>query len=102
MKTYFIALVLFVIIDMLWLDLIAKNFYSQQIDFLITDNVNWLAIIIFYLLFVTGLIMFVIQPAIERNSLMFVLSIGTFFGPIAYATYDLTNLATLLCKIGPG
>jgi uncharacterized membrane protein len=71
---------------MLWLGLIAKNFYSQQISFLMTHNVNWLAATIFYLLFVAGLVIFVIQPAIKQNFSMLVLTRGAFFGLIAYAT----------------
>ncbi len=95
MKTYLIALTLFLLIDMLWLGLIAKNFYSQQIGFLMTDNINWLAAVIFYLLFIAGLTIFVIQPAVEQNSLIFALTRGALFGLITYATYDLTNLATI-------
>ena len=58
-------------------------------------DINWTAAIIFYLLFILGLVFFVIAPAIEKNSLTHALLFGALFGLITYATYDLTNLATL-------
>jgi uncharacterized membrane protein len=95
MKFYFIALPVFFAIDMVWLGLIAKSFYAQQIGFLMKTNINWTAAILFYLLFIVGLVLFVIAPAVEKGSWMHALSFGALFGLITYATYDLTNLATL-------
>lgn len=94
-KLYLIALPVFFVIDMVWLGLVAKNFYRNQIGFLMTPNINWLAAIIFYLLFIVGLVLFVITPAIDKGSWMHALLFGLLFGLITYATYDLTNLATL-------
>ncbi len=94
-KLYLIALPVFFAIDMLWLGLVAKNFYKNQIGFLMAQNINWFAAIIFYLLFIVGLVLFVITPAIEKSSLMHALLYGLLFGLISYATYDLTNLATM-------
>lgn len=94
-KLYFIALPVFLAIDMIWLGLIAKNFYAKQIGFLMKSNINWLAAIIFYLLFIVGLVLFVIMPAMQKNSWLQVLLLGALFGLITYATYDLTNLATI-------
>ena len=94
-KLYLIALPVFFAIDMVWLGLVAKNFYAKQIGFLMTPNINWLAAIIFYLLFIVGLVLFVITPAIDKGSWMHALLFGLLFGLITYATYDLTNLATL-------
>lgn len=94
-KLFLIALPVFFVIDMLWLVLIAKNFYQKQIGFLMNPDINWVAAIIFYLLFITGLIIFVISPAIEKHSWLHALLFGALFGLITYATYDLTNLATL-------
>jgi uncharacterized membrane protein len=94
-KLYLIALPVFFAIDMVWLGLVAKNFYRSQIGFLMTSNINWLAAIIFYLLFIVGLVLFVIMPAVEKGSWMHALLFGALFGLIAYATYDLTNLATI-------
>ena len=92
-KLYVIALPIFFIIDMTWLGLIAKNLYRNQIGFLMTPNINWIAAIIFYLLFLIGLVFFVISPAVYNGSWSQALLWGFLFGFIAYATYDLTNLA---------
>lgn len=94
-KLYFIALPVFLAIDMIWLGLIAKNFYAKQIGFLMKSNINWLAAVIFYLLFIVGLVIFVIAPAVQKNFWLQALLLGALFGLIAYATYDLTNLATI-------
>lgn len=94
-KLYFITLPIFFIIDMIWLGLVAKNFYSNQLGFLMKSNINWVAAIIFYLLFIVGLVLFVISPALEKGSWMHALLFGALFGLISYATYDLTNLATI-------
>jgi uncharacterized membrane protein len=93
-KLYFIALPVFFVIDMVWLGLVAKNFYRQQIGFLMKPDINWPAAIVFYLLFIAGLVTFVISPAFEKHSWMHALLYGAFFGVVTYATYDLTNLAT--------
>ena len=94
-KLYAIALPVFFAIDMLWLGLVAKNFYRNQIGFLMKSELNWIAALIFYLLFIVGLVLFVIAPAIEKKSWMHALLFGALFGLITYATYDLSNLATI-------
>ena len=94
-KLYFIALPVFLGIDMIWLGLVAKGFYAKQVGFLMKTNINWTAAIIFYLLFIIGLVIFVITPALEKNSWQQALLLGALFGLISYATYDLTNLATI-------
>jgi len=95
LKTYGIALGAFFIIDMFWLGLIAKNFYTEQIGFIMRPDVNWPAAIIFYLIFIVGIVVFVVQPALGKKSLAMAIGLGALFGFITYATYDLTNLATL-------
>lgn len=94
-KIYLIALPVFLTIDMIWLGVIARNFYQKHIGFLMTKDINWLAAIIFYLLFIAGLVIFVIIPSIKENSLIQLIFYGSLFGLITYATYDLTNLATI-------
>jgi uncharacterized membrane protein len=94
-KLYAISLSVFFFIDMIWLGLIAKNFYKNQIGFLMKSDVNWTAAIIFYLLFIIGLVIFVITPALEKRLWSHAILYGALFGLITYATYDLTNLATL-------
>ncbi len=93
-KLYLVALVTFFALDMTWLGLIAKNLYREQIGHLLRPDVNWAAAIIFYLLFIVGLVVFVISPAVQKQSLVQALLLGAFFGLVTYATYDLTNLAT--------
>jgi uncharacterized membrane protein len=94
-KLYAIALPVFFAIDMVWLAVIARNFYKNQIGFLMKPDVNWPAAIIFYLLFLVGLVVFVIEPAVAKREWLQALGKGALFGLITYATYDLTNLATL-------
>jgi uncharacterized membrane protein len=94
-KLYLIAFPVFVVIDMVWLVLVAKKFYKDQIGFLMKPDINWIAAIVFYLLFISGLVVFVISPAVEKHSWIHALIFGGLFGLITYATYDLTNLATL-------
>jgi uncharacterized membrane protein len=94
-KIYAIALFVFIALDMVWLGLVAKNFYRDQIGFLMKSEINWTAAIGFYLLFIVGLVLFVIAPAIAKNSWVHALLFGALFGLITYATYDLSNLATL-------
>jgi uncharacterized membrane protein len=94
-KLYGIAFVFFLVIDLIWLSLIAKNLYQRQIGHLMSDSVNWAAAIIFYLLFIVGLVYFAILPAVNDGEWLRALALGAFFGFITYATYDLTNLATL-------
>jgi len=94
-KLYLIALPVFFAIDMVWLGLVAKGFYRRQIGSLMRSPVNWVAAIVFYLLFILGLVVFVVAPAMDHESWVRALLYGALFGFIAYATYDLTNLATL-------
>lgn len=95
LKLYGIALPVFFAIDMLWLAVVARSFYQNQIGFLMKTEVNWTAAIIFYLLFLVGLVVFVIEPAVAKKEWLQALGRGALFGLITYATYDLTNLAAL-------
>ncbi|NLA53960.1 MAG: DUF2177 family protein [Clostridiales bacterium] len=94
-RNFGITLAVFFAIDILWLGLIAKKLYAKHLGHLMAQSTNWPAAIIFYLLFIVGLIFFVINPALEKNSLMYAFAVGAFYGLITYATYDMTNLATL-------
>jgi uncharacterized membrane protein len=94
-KLYLIALPVFLAIDLLWLGVVAKGFYRRQVGSLMRDGVNWPAALAFYLLFILGLVVFVVTPAVDDGSWVRALLFGALFGLIAYATYDLTNLATL-------
>ena len=95
LKIYGLTLVVFFLVDIVWLAFISTKLYEDQIGFLLKDDVNWLAAALFYLLYIAGLVFFVIRPSIEQKSVRYALLTGGFFGLVTYATYDLTNLATL-------
>jgi uncharacterized membrane protein len=95
LKLYLVSLAAFFAIDMLWLGLVARSFYQQHLGFLMDPSPNWFVAILFYLLFIFGLLVFVIVPGLKGNSLKTTLLKAALFGLITYATYDLTNLATL-------
>ena len=95
LKVYAGSLGVFLLVDLLWLGVLARSFYRRQLGPLLRPDVRWLPAILFYLAFVAGILIFAAIPAIERGSLARALLFGALFGAIAYATYDLTNLATL-------
>ena len=90
--TYAIAVVVFFAIDIIWLAKLAKNLYQKEIGSLLLAKPKWGAAIVFYLLYLIGIVVFGVLPA---TSALHALGLGALFGLIAYATYDLTNLATL-------
>jgi uncharacterized membrane protein len=91
---FLITFGVFLVIDLIWLGFVAKKLYAQYLGYIMGD-VNWAAALIFYVLFVIALMYFVILPALDAQSIMVAVTRGAFFGFITYATYDLTNLATL-------
>ncbi len=93
--SYLGTAVVFFAVDMLWLGFIAKGIYNKYLANFLSGQVNWPAAIIFYLIFIVGLFIFVILPASDTNSLKQVILYGALFGFFTYATYDLTNYATL-------
>jgi len=94
-KMYVIAFVIFLAIDAIWLGLVAPKFYKSQIGHLMSEKPNLIAALVFYLLFIIGVVYFVVAPGIEAQSITKILVAGALFGFMTYATYDLTNLATL-------
>ena len=94
-KYYLIALVVFVILDAIWLGIISRTLYSKYLGYIMTESPNWIAAIIFYLLFIVGIIVFVVFPGMEEKNILVSLGKAALFGLVTYATYDLTNLATI-------
>ena len=94
-KLYFATLIAFFAIDMVWLGLVARTFYRKYLGFLLAPTTNWIAAVLFYLLFVLGILVFVVLPGLQENSLKATLLRAALFGLVTYATYDLTNLATV-------
>ena len=93
--SYALTFVVFFIVDMAWLGFIAKDLYKKYLGDLLSEQVNWTAAVIFYLLFIVGIFIFAILPSVEKESLSSAITLGALFGFFTYATYDLTNLATL-------
>lgn len=95
LRNYFLTLGVFLAIDAVWLLFLAKKLYSEQLGYLMAKSPNLIAALIFYLLFIAGLIFFVIHPALASESGRHALLAGLFFGLVTYGTYDLTNQATI-------
>lgn len=79
---------------MIWLVWVARRLYQKELGFL-TGTTRLSAAVIFYIVFIAGLTFFVLLPAIEKQSVLYAILAGSFFGLICYGTYDLTNLATI-------
>ncbi len=94
LSLYAVAVPVFFLIDMLWLGVVAKNFYQAKLAYLLGE-VNWVAAIIFYLIFLLGLTYFAIYPSVQAGQISQAFLLGALFGFFTYATYDLTNLATI-------
>ncbi len=90
-----IAVVIFVVIDAFWLGLIAPKFYQKHLSHLLAKKPNFVAAGIFYLVYILGMVYLVIEPAITAGEVGGAFLSGAVFGFVAYATYDLTNLATI-------
>jgi uncharacterized membrane protein len=95
LKLYLLTTLVFFAIDILWLGIAAKDFYQKNLGYLFRPNVNWTAAIIFYLIFIVGILFFAVVPALEKGSWTRAIIWGGLFGFFTYATYDLTNLATV-------
>jgi len=94
-KLYLSTVPIFFVIDILWLGVIARGFYRRQLGFILSPQVNWAAAVIFYLMYIAGILFFAVRPAITTNSWRQAAVLGALFGLFTYATYDLTNLATI-------
>jgi uncharacterized membrane protein len=92
---YAATLVVMLVLDMLWLGVVAKAIYRDGIGHLMADNPNLAAAVAFYLIYAAGLVIFVVAPYAEESPWGRTLVMGALFGLCAYATYDLSNLATL-------
>jgi uncharacterized membrane protein len=96
LKAFAVSFVAMIVLDAVWLGFIAPNFYKKHIGFILADNPNWFAAALFYVIFIIGVTVFVVYPAWKNKySLTKIGLLGSLLGLVAYATYDLTNLATL-------
>jgi len=93
---YITSLITMAVLDAAWLGLIAPSFYKKHIGFIMADKPNWYAAIAFYLVFILGVTLFVVYPGWNNAySYIKIALMGALFGLVTYATYDLTNQATL-------
>lgn len=94
LKLFSIAALTFLVLDFTWLLLIARKLYQEQLGSLL-GTTKLIPASIFYVLYLMGVLFFVVYPALEKGGLMYALVAGAFLGLLCYATYDLTNLATI-------
>jgi uncharacterized membrane protein len=92
---YVATAITFFVLDFIWLGLVAKGFYRREIGLLLLEKFNVAAAVGFYLIFVAGVVIFAVAPALHGGTWRSALLYGALFGFFAYATYDMTNLATL-------
>ena len=95
LKLYLLTIPVFFAIDMLWLAYSARGFYKNNLGHLLSPEVNWPAAGVFYLVFIAGILIFAVVPALKSGSMGNAVLWGSLFGFFTYATYDLTNMATL-------
>lgn len=98
-KTFFLsyglAAAVFLTLDSIWLPSISRNFYQSEVGTLLLAQPRIGAAVLFYLLYVLGIVVFCVLPGVASARVLRAAGLGLLFGVIAYATYDLTNLATL-------
>jgi uncharacterized membrane protein len=92
---YLATLIVFTLVDLIWLGVVAKSFYRRELRSLIADQVRLPPAALFYLLYPAGLVLFAVWPALQQADMLQAALLGGAFGFFAYATYDLTNWATL-------
>lgn len=93
--SFLVAGAVFGILDALWLSLVANSYYKKHLGKLLREKPDMIAAISFYVIYLVGLVVFVLIPSLMDGSLSNVIWRGALFGFVCYATYDLTNLATL-------
>jgi len=92
---YLLTIPVFFVLDMFWLGLVAKGFYRRELGYLLRAETKWAAAVVFYLLFIVGLLMFAVLPALEKGTWQRALLLGVAFGFFCYATFDLTCYALI-------
>jgi uncharacterized membrane protein len=92
---YVATMLFFFLVDLVWLGVVAREFYRSGIGHLMGDSFNIPGAIAFYLVYIAGIMFFAVNPAVEKGDWTHALMMGAAFGFFCYATYDLTNLATL-------
>ena len=94
-KLYALTALVFFAVDLLWLGVVAKGFYQEHLGYLMRPDVIWGAALLFYSIFIAGVLVFSVLPGLEAQSLGYSIALGAFLGLVTYATFDLTCLAML-------
>lgn len=92
---YLTTAIVFFAIDYVWLSQIATRFYFDRLGHILLDKPNMAAAGGFYVIYVVGLVIFAVAPALKAETVLTALVLGALFGFFTYATYDMTNYATL-------
>ncbi len=92
---YFSTTVVFLAIDAVWLGLVAIGFYKSQLGDLLANPINFPAAAGFYAVYCIGIVIFAVVPALRSGNILDATLYGALFGFFCYATYDMTNLATI-------
>jgi uncharacterized membrane protein len=95
LKLYLLTVPVFFAIDLVWLGVLAKNFYQSNLGYILSPTVNWAAAVSFYLIFIGGILYFAVVPALSEGAIGRAVLNGALFGFFTYITYELTNMATL-------
>jgi uncharacterized membrane protein len=94
LQVYLVMMFFYVILDISWVGFIAKSFYYVRLQHLLSPNVNWIAVILFYFIFISGLLAFVVNPFYKETTFIYILYAAA-FGLTTYSTFNLVNLALL-------
>jgi uncharacterized membrane protein len=92
---YLLTAAVFLTFDLIWMEAVAKGFYTRHLEGLLRGEVNWAAAVGFYLIYIAGMLGFVILPALGRGGIARAAAAGAAFGLVAYAAFDLTALALM-------
>ncbi|MCB1498799.1 MAG: DUF2177 family protein [Bauldia sp.] len=95
LTAYVVSLVVFLGVDFLWLSTMGAALYRSTLGDLLASSVRLAPAAVFYLVYPIGIVVFAVSPALTADSWMRSAALGALFGALAYATYDLTNFATL-------
>ena len=90
-----VLLPLMLVIDALWIGGVAGSFYRSNLGYIMSGKINWIPAVLFYIIYILGLVYFVILPGLTNGNIFQTVLRGALFGLVAYSTYDLTNHATL-------
>ena len=87
--------IIFLVIDVVWLSITVKSLYRPALGDLLKDTPVMWAAVLFYIIYMIGVALIILKPALANDSILQALWTGVVFGVVAYGTYNLTNMATV-------